>query len=133
MMPHEAQDALWYIPNHIGRLWWVIAAVSAACGAVTMFLYMIMNRAFSALLVARLLIVGSLVCFALIPLNSGWLPWGVMLGSVGGLMTAFLIATNWCERHDKAQIWWSIFGRRMEQHDRPGQVLERRSRHIWRP
>lgn len=133
MNPHEAQTALWYIPSQAGLLWWSICAVAAGTAALTMFLYLIMNQKFSGLLLSRMIITMSLVCFALVPLNSGWLPWGVLLASFGGLYASFLIATNWCDRHDKWEVLMSIFRRRQEQNGRSGEVLERRSRHIWRP
>ena len=94
----NAQDVLWSLPSHLGPLWWVICTLFAGPAATMMVLYMIMRHPFNALMVSRLMILGSLITFALIPLNSGWLPWGVMLASVGGLLTTFLIASHWCER-----------------------------------
>lgn len=100
----SAQDALWMPANYLGAWWWLICAAFAMPAAVLLFLTMIMNEKMSALLIARLLILGSLVCFALVPLNSGWLPFGVMFASVGGLFTTILIATKWCDRADKWEV-----------------------------
>ena len=105
------QDALWTIPNGFGATWWIVCSALAAPAALIMFVTMVMRHPFSALLVARVLIVGSLVCFAAIPLNSGWLPWGVLLASAGGLMAAILIATGWCEREDQSLTIAAALGR----------------------
>jgi hypothetical protein len=99
----NAQDALWYLPNALGHGWWYIVSGISAAALLTIFAYMIVNERFSRLLVARVLLAGSMLCFALVPLNSGWIPWGALLASLGCLHTAFMIATNWCERHDKWQ------------------------------
>ncbi len=104
MTPQTAQDALWYFPTVLGPTWWLICSAFALPAAVLLFLAMIMNEDFSALLVGRLMIMGSLVCFSLLPLNSGWLPFGVMFASVGGLWTTILIATKWCDRTDKWEV-----------------------------
>ncbi len=112
----NAQALLWYLPNALGHGWWYICAVIAGCAAVTMFLYMIMNEKFSGLLMSRTIMCGGLLCFALVPLNSGWLPWGVLLISIGALHASFLIATDWCNRQDKWQRVREILtGRRKAQ------------------
>ncbi len=98
----SAQDALWHVPNYFGDAWWLASALMAGVAAFIMFATMILHHPFSALLVARILIVGSLVAFAMAPLNSGWVPFGVMLASAGGLMASILIATGWCERPDQS-------------------------------
>jgi hypothetical protein len=96
----DAQTLLWTLPTSLGPFWWIICMLFSAPAAMLMVLYMIMRHPFNALLVARLMILGSLLMFALIPLNSGWMPWGVMMASAGGLFTTFLIASHWCERKD---------------------------------
>lgn len=115
----NAQDALWAIPTSMGPAWWMISSIFAGIGALTMFLYMIMNQPFSGLLVSRIILMGAMVCFALVPLNSGWLPWGVMLASVGGAYASFLIATNWCERQNKwRDLWGAIASIAVRRRDR---------------
>lgn len=98
----NAQDAVWFVPNLFGSWWWVICAVPAAIAAALLFVTMVMNHPFDLLLVARIMVVGSLVSFACAPLNSGWVPWGILLASNGGLLTSILLATKWCERPDKS-------------------------------
>ena len=108
-MQPDPQELLWRLPNMLGHGWWYMCSGIATAALLTIFLYMIMNEKFSGLLVARSLLALSMLCFALIPLNSGWLPWGVLLLSAGGFYSYFLIATNWCNRHDKWDImrgWW---------------------------
>lgn len=124
----NAQDALWGPANYLGHGWWYICSAIAGTAALTMFLYMIMNQKFSALLVSRVILTASMVCFTLIPLNSGWLPWGVLLAAVGCFYASFLIATDWCNRHDKWQVMRGILtGRKQEQHDGPQRFPSRHS------
>lgn len=112
-----AQALLWKLPDVMGRGWWLMCSGIATAACLTMFLYMVMNQAFSGLLVSRVLLTGGMLCFALVPLNSGWLPWGVLITSVGCLYAAFLIATNWCERQDKWATFRGIFHRRKAHHE----------------
>ena len=107
-MDTNPQDLLWALPNLMGHGWWYMCSGLAAAALLTIFLYMIMNERFSSLLVARAMLAASMLCFALVPLNSGWIPWGVLLACTGSLYTAFLIATDWCHRHDKWQTVWNI-------------------------
>lgn len=102
----NSQDALWIVPNALGPLWWIIASVLGWTGALLMFLYLIMNQQWSGLLLSRILIAAGLVCFGMAPLNSGWIPWGVMISSIGGCYVSFLIATDWCHRENKWQDLW---------------------------
>ncbi len=112
----NAQDLLWKIPGIMGHGWWYMCSAIATAATLTMFLYMIMNQKFSGLLISRVLMTGGMLCFALIPLNSGWLPWGVLLISTGALHASFLIATDWCNRQDKWQRVREILtGRRKAQ------------------
>lgn len=92
----DAQDALWHIPTEMGGAWWLICAIFALPAATAMLLKMIINEPLSLLTVSRVIIAGSLVAFGMSPLNSGWIPWGVLLASIGGAMAAILIATGWC-------------------------------------
>ena len=108
MKPEQsAQDLLWYVPAMLGHGWWYICSAMALASALTWFLYLIMNERMSPLLVARMTICFGMVAFALVPLNSGWLPWGVMITTSGVFYSGFLIATNWCHRVDK---WASLRG-----------------------
>jgi hypothetical protein len=105
------QEMLWWLPSTLGNGWnWIVAAMAApAC--VLMLLWMVIGHDWTALLFARLVMLGSFVCFALAPLNSGWLPWGALLAAAGGLLTSVLIATNWCERTDKTVKMHTALGR----------------------
>ena len=96
------QEWLWYIPNLFGPWWWIACAIPAAIAAALMFVTAIMRHPADMLFGARMLIVAGLVSFACVPLNSGWLPWGALLSSMGALLASILIATNWCERPDKS-------------------------------
>lgn len=100
-MDMNPQELLWKLPNIMGHGWWYMCSAIATAAVLTIFLYMIMNEKFSGLLMARTLLAAGMLCFALVPLNSGWIPWGVLLASIGSLYSAFLIATDWCHRHDK--------------------------------
>jgi len=114
----SAQALLWGIPNYFGHGWWYLCSGISLAAAMTMFLYMIMNEKASALLAARVMIWLGLICFSLVPLNSGWVPWGVLIMSCGMLYTSFLIATDWCTRHDKWRVIRDIFNRRQGRHAR---------------
>jgi hypothetical protein len=124
----NAQEALWYPITVIGPGWWLLCSAFALPAAVLLFLTMIMNEKMSALLLSRVLILGSLVCFGLIPLNSGWMPYGVMFASVGGLLTTVLIATKWCDRTDKWEVLRRLAPRRnRSEHAHARGTLERNS------
>lgn len=86
------------IPTALGNWWWLLCSVFALPAAVIMLVKMVLNHPLDALLVARIVIVGSLVMFGLSPLNSGWTPWACLLASFGGFMAAVLLATGWCQR-----------------------------------
>lgn len=98
----NAQEALWALPTELGNLWWLVCAAFALPAAVLMLLKLIINEPFGLLTVSRSIIVGSLVAFGMAPLNSGWIPWGVLMASAGGLMAAVLIATGWCTRKNQS-------------------------------
>jgi hypothetical protein len=110
----SAQDALWFVPSQLGPWWTGAVGLIAAAASVLMFLTMVLRHPFNALLVARVLMLGGSICFAMTPLNSGWQPWGALFASSGVLMTSLLIATDWCNRPDQAlrvhtAIWrWSM-------------------------
>ena len=112
----EAHPFLEWVPHTIGHRWWYLACAAIALAAcLTSFLFMIMNEKFSELLLSRVIICGGMLCFALVPLNPGWLPWGVMLTSAGYLFAAFLIATDWCHIENKwAHVRSILTGRKKE-------------------
>ena len=108
-MTENPQELLWAIPSATGTGWWLVCSAFALPGAGLCFLYLIMNERMSPLVFGRLMMTGGLIAIGLVPLNSGWLPYGVLLLSAGGFYSYFLIATNWCGRHDKWDImrgWW---------------------------
>jgi hypothetical protein len=118
MSNDNAQDLLWFIPNLLGNWWWVVCAIFALPGAVLCFLYLIMNERFTIIILSRAIMSGGLVLIGMTPLNSGCLPWGVLLLSTGGCLAYFLLATNWCAHPDKWSIiraWIRSVGHR--QHD----------------
>lgn len=98
------QDALWQIPSELGSIWWIICAIFALPAAALMLIRLIINEPVSLLTITRCVIVASLVMFGMVPLNSGWIPWGVLLASVGGLMASILLVTDWCNRTDGASL-----------------------------
>jgi hypothetical protein len=102
MTPGEdAQSFLWYVPNLLGHGWWYICSAMGLVGSLTWFLYLIMNEKFSALLLSRMLIGMGMFMIGLIPLNWGWVPWGVLFITAGCFYAAVLVATGWCHRQDK--------------------------------
>jgi len=96
------QDTLWAFSNHFGDGWWLLCAAFALPAAFIMLLKMVINEPFSALLVGRVFLMGGFLAFGVAPLNSGWMPIGVLLASIGGCVSAVLIATNWCARKDQS-------------------------------
>ena len=115
------QDTLWAFSNHFGNSWWLVCSAFALPAAFIMLLKMVINEPFSSLLVGRVFLMGGFLAFGVTPLNSGWLPIGAMLVSMGGLISAVLIATNWCSREDTSvsmprAIYRWVMG---HLHDRP--------------
>lgn len=110
-----AQEALWYLPTQAGPWWNIGVALLAGPAVLIMFTAMVLNHPFNSLLVARILMLGSFVAFAMVPLNSGYLPWGALLASSGGLLTSILVATDWCNRPDpsvtvRVALWRWLVG-----------------------
>ena len=97
----SAQSALWSIPEALGWWWYASLSVMAAAAAIIMILKMVLHHPFDALLVARSIIVGGLVCFAYRPFNSGLSELGIGFFVTGSLFTACLVASGWCQREDK--------------------------------
>lgn len=110
------QEVLWTIPTSLGWVWYAIWGVMAGTAALIMFFTMILNHAFNALLVARSLLGIGLMLIPLCVFQSGWQAWIPAFYATGGLMSAILIATNWCNREDRSRnvgraLWaWAIGG-----------------------
>ena len=98
----SAQEALWNLPNQLGGWWWLLCSAMAIPAAVMIMVRMVINEPFSLLTTARTLIAASMFAFGMIPLNSGFLPWAVLLTTAGGLLSSILIITNWCNRPDQS-------------------------------
>lgn len=92
------QETLWAFSNHFGQSWWLMCSAFALPAAFIILLKMVINEPFSTLLVGRVFLMGGFLAFGIVPLNSGWLPIGVLLASIGGFISAILIATGWCVR-----------------------------------
>ena len=91
------QELPWSLINSLS--WWDAAvAVLAAGTAFSSFATMILNHAFSALVVGRTIVAVGLVLAALIPLNSGAQKLALAVLVVGLAWSNFLLATNWCNR-----------------------------------
>ena len=122
------QDTLWAFSNHFGNSWWLVCSAFALPAAFIMLLKMVIHEPFSSLLVGRVFLMGGFLAFGVVPLNSGWMPIGAMLVSVGGFVSAVLIGTGWCERKDKSismpmAIWNWVMARL---HDAPQQRSTRK-------
>lgn len=96
------QEVLWSLPNAMGGWWDLIWGALALVASIIMFVKMILHHPFDALLVARSLLAFGLFLVALTAINSGWQRYVPMFFSVGGFMTAMLLATDWC--HNKARV-----------------------------
>lgn len=96
------QQLLWECPTFFGRIWWLVCACFAGPACILILAYMVHNQKWGALLISRLLVMVGLLCFSVTWLNSGFLPWGVLLVSIGGCMSSAMIATDWCNRPDQS-------------------------------
>ena len=96
------QDVLTYIPVRMGWLWFALWGTFALAAAAIMFVHMIKDEPFSALLVSRVLLGIGLLLVPLSILQPGWQPWVDAFFALGGFLSASLIATNWCNRPDKS-------------------------------
>ena len=100
----SSQDALWRIPETLGWWWYGSISIMAGAAALIMIFKMILRHPFDALLVARCMIVGGLVCFAYRSANSGLSEIGIGFTVTGSLFTSVLVATNWCSRENQTEM-----------------------------
>jgi len=105
------QDVLWAIPGHMGWGWQALWGVLALVAAGIMFVKMIVNEPFSALLVARVLLGIGLLLIPLQLLQPGWQPWIDAFYAMGGFLSSVLIATGWCTRPDQSVTMTKAIGR----------------------
>jgi hypothetical protein len=105
------QDVLWLIPGHMGWGWKLVWGVLALIAAGIMFVKMIVNEPFSALLVARVLLGIGLLLIPLQILQPGWQPWTNAFYATGGFLSSVLIATGWCNREDQSLTMSRAIGR----------------------
>lgn len=96
------QEVLWAFPNSFGFWWDATWGLMALVAALIMFVKMILNHPFDALLVARSILAFGLFLVACSAINSGWQRYVPMFFAVGGFMSAMLLATNWCERKNRS-------------------------------
>lgn len=109
------QDALWAIPNYCGHWWDVVVGVVAIVVAVVLYLKLILNHPFDALLVTRALGGLGLLCAFANIFNSGWLKIALGLMVLGYAGSILLIVTEWCSRADRSltipRALWNFFTR----------------------
>jgi len=110
------QELLWAIPSGMGWRWYALWGAVAFVAASIMFFTMILRHEFSALLVSRVVLGLGLVLIPLCTIQSGWQPYVPAFYAVGGLLSALLIATGWCNRTDRsltvtAALWRWARGR----------------------
>lgn len=114
------QDALWAIPNYCGHWWDVIIGVVAIVVAVVLYLKLILNHPFNALLVTRALGGLGLLCAFANIFNSGWLKIALGLMVLGYAGSILLIVTEWCSRANQAQTipraLWGLITRFLGRH-----------------
>ena len=106
----SSQDALWRIPETLGWWWYGSISIMAGAAALIMIFKMILRHPFDALLVARCMIVGGLVCFAYRSANSGLSEIGIGFTVTGSLFTSVLVATNCVVAKTKRRCLCPIFG-----------------------
>lgn len=105
------QDVLTTLPNEMGWMWFALWGVLALVAAAIMFVHMIKDEPFSALLVSRVLLGIGLLLIPLSALQPGWQPWINTFFASGALLSSVLISTNWCNRPDKSLSMWRAIGR----------------------
>ena len=96
------QEVLWAFPNSFGFWWGATWGALALIASLIMFVKLILNHPFDALLVARSIMAFGLFLVACSAFNSGWQPYVPMFFAVGGFMSTVLLATGWCERKNKS-------------------------------
>lgn len=96
------QDILTSVPDRMGWAWFAVWGALALAAAAIMFVHLIKDEPFSALLVSRVLLGIALLLIPLSALQPGWQPWINAFLATGGLLSSVLIATNWCNRPDQS-------------------------------
>jgi CHASE2 domain-containing sensor protein len=96
------QEILTAVPDRMGWLWFAGWGVLSLVGAAILFVKLIVNEPFSALLVSRALLGIAMLLIPLSALQPGWQPWINAFLAMGGCLSSVLIATNWCNRPDKS-------------------------------
>jgi hypothetical protein len=110
------QDVLTALPGHMGLGWQLLWGIMALAAAAIMFVKMIVNEPFSALLIARVLLGIGLVLIPLQMLQPGWQPWVDAFVASGGFLSAVLIATGWCQREDHSLTMTRAIARWVARH-----------------
>ena len=105
------QDILTALPDRMGWLWFALWGALALTAAAIMFVHLIKDEPFSALLVSRVLLGIGLLLIPLSALQPGWQPWINAFLATGGLLSSTLIATNWCNRPDQSVTMSKAIGR----------------------
>ena len=105
------QDLLTALPERMGWVWFAGWGVIALTAAAIMFVKLIVNEPFSALLVSRALLGIGLLLIPLSALQPGWQPWINVFYALGGFGSAVLIATNWFHREDQTVTISRAIGR----------------------
>lgn len=96
------QDVLTALPDRMGWTWFALWGALALGAAALMFVHLIKDEPFSALLISRVLLGIGLLMIPLSALQPGWQPWINVFFASGGLLSSVLISTNWCNRPDKS-------------------------------
>lgn len=96
------QEVLWAFPNSFGFWWDATWGMLALIASLILFVKLILNHPFDALLVARSIMAFGLFLVACSAINSGWQRYVPMFFAIGGFMSTVLLATGWCERKNKS-------------------------------
>lgn len=105
------QEVLTALPDRMAWAWFALWGLLALAAAAIMFVHLIKDEPFSALLVSRVLLGIGLLLIPLSALQPGWQPWINVFFASGGLLSSVLIATNWCNRPDQSVSMIRAIGR----------------------
>ena len=94
----SAQTALWSVPEYLGWWWYGTLSLISAVTVLIMLFKLILGWQFGALMFARCLICGGLVCFTYRSGNSGFSEFGIALTVLGSFLSSLLLAFDWCAR-----------------------------------